>query len=270
MDRASFEASLRARARRRDVEGHPTPGELAAYHAGELTEEGEGQIQDHLTICEECARLLLSLSEFEQYRPEPEPAGGGDPSAAAWLRFRERLHEEKEAAAPAQEQEETRTAVLPLQRRRVPIWQRPLVAWAAAAVLALIVVGLEMRMGALREENRRLIATQPSTPILDLSADVQRSGGGEILEASGNNPILRLHLSDRDEEIKEYEGQILASSGGEPVVSGERLFPDPSDGALHFDLTRRPLPRGDYVVRVYGLGEGRPLIAEFPPFRIPR
>lgn len=141
MDRSSFEAS-RERARQRELEGHPAPGDLAAYHAGRLTEERTGQIKDHLTVCEECALLLDSLVEFEQYRPEPLPSGE-DPSAAAWLRFRDRLREE-EAAAPAPE-EEPRTVVQPLQRRRVPVWQRPAVAWGVAAVMAFCAVGLGIR-----------------------------------------------------------------------------------------------------------------------------
>lgn len=69
-----LDAALRhlAEQQRRSLTSHPTPQELAAYHAGELPPEAEARILDHLAICRECSDLLLDLSGFADLKP---PAG---------------------------------------------------------------------------------------------------------------------------------------------------------------------------------------------------
>lgn len=258
MDRSSFEASRRARAKQRELEGHPTPGDLAAYHAGRLTDPRKRQVQDHLAVCEDCAVLYDSLIEFEQFQPEPD-ASGADPSDAAWLRMRERLREEEAAESPAPE-EEPRTAVQPLQRRRVPVWQRPVVAWAVAAGLMLCVVGLGLRVGSLQEENRRLTTPPPSSPLVELYAGTQRSADNDMPEATGSNPFIIFYLSDLETAEPEYEGEVVSVSSGKPIIPRVLLTLD--DAAVHFNLTQRSLPPGDYVVRLYSLRQGKPLVAE--------
>src|SRR5690349_24851844 len=98
VDKPSFEESLRAlAARRRSGEDHPASEDLVAYRAGDLTAEEDDRIQEHLTQCRDCARLLLDLAEFEQLTPPPDELGPVDARAeASWQRLRSRLKDEDE------------------------------------------------------------------------------------------------------------------------------------------------------------------------------
>ncbi len=258
MDRSSFEASRRERAKQREAGGHPTPGDLAAYHAGRLTEERNGQIKDHLVVCEDCALLYDSLIEFEQYRPEPD-ASGEDPSAAAWQRFRERLREEEvaEAPAPAEEEENTRTVVMPLQRRQVPLWQRPVVAWSVAAGLALCVVGMGIRVGSLQQLLRPRFE-----PVAEFQGTVRGEESGiETLSGSG-----LLYLVP-ETFLTEYEIEI-SPRVGEDVVVGPLLGVPDRNGALALYLPPSSLPDGEYKARIFGVQNGQRRLLQEHLFQI--
>ncbi len=74
---------------RRDPEEHPSPEELSAYQANELTPEEDERIQDHLAVCQHCTELLLDLEEFlEPPAVAAEPAADFE-AAADWKRLRE-------------------------------------------------------------------------------------------------------------------------------------------------------------------------------------
>lgn len=261
MDRSSFEASRRERAKQREAEGHPTPGDLAAYHAGRLTEERSGQIKDHLVACEDCTLLYDSLIEFEQYRPEPD-ASGADPSDAAWLRMRERLREEERAEAPASApaQEEPRTApVVPLQRRRVPMWQRPAVAWAVAAGLALCVVGLGIRSMTPPEPpaEQSEIGFRDYVPLRLLSA--KRGNGEEEKTVVTIDPDVEavdfeIPLTDPSPEAT-YEAALFRSEQEEPLWTRTK---QESGEYLVVGVRRSVLVPGSYrfeVRKVQGNGD---------------
>lgn len=272
MDRLSFEASLRARAKQREAEGHPAPGDLAAYHADRLTDERRAQIKDHLMVCEECARLLDSLIEFEQYRPEPDPPGE-DPSAAAWLRLRERLREEEASEAAVQEEEPT-TIVQPLQRRRVPVWEKPGVAWAVAAVMALCVVGLGIRNmtppvpPAERREPgaRQVIYLYPDE-------DVRRGGGGvgegapELPDPTVDEVSYEMTLQDRLPDAT-YQAELFAvEQDDKPLLTVERKEPDKF---LTIGIPRGFLPPGAYRFKVHRVeGNGSRTLVDTYSFNVP-
>lgn len=247
MDRSSFEASRRARAKQRELEGHPTPGDLAAYHAGRLTDPRKRQVQDHLAVCEDCAVLYDSLIEFEQFQPEPD-ASGADPSDAAWLRMRERLREEEAAEAPVPE-EEPRTAVQPLQRRRVPVWQRPVVAWAVAAGLMMCVVGLGLRVGSLQEEVRESSRLRLVSDAEPLEENQERGEEApEVASISGEGILV---LSPPvDPPFDEYEVELAPASGGSPLASLRGPAPR---GYLNVLLPPGSLPTGEYLANIYGI-----------------
>jgi hypothetical protein len=78
-------------ARHREGGGHPTPEQLAALRHGELSAEVADTVQDHLSVCRHCARLLLDLIEFEE-PPEASDSTAADPAAqSAWLDLRNRM-----------------------------------------------------------------------------------------------------------------------------------------------------------------------------------
>lgn len=51
-----------ARSRERELETHPTAGELTAYLAGELSPPDQERLRDHLALCRPCARLVRDLT----------------------------------------------------------------------------------------------------------------------------------------------------------------------------------------------------------------
>lgn len=270
MDRSSFEASRRARAKQRELEGHPAPGDLAAYHAGRLTEEKKRQVQNHLAVCEGCAVLYDTLIEFEQHPPE-SAASGEDQSAAAWLRFRERLREEEaaEAPAPAQEDENTLKAVMPLQRRRVPVLQRPGVAWAVAAMLALCVVGLGIR-GMTPPEPPAERSESGLRQVIPLEEDGALRGGRERTEEPINPTVEEVVYELDLDSIEEatYEADLLAATqAGKPL----RTFKgQATKGYFAIGIERDFLSPGLYRFEVYRIeGNGNRTDVGTYSFKVP-
>src|SRR5947209_7004686 len=119
--RDEIRQNLRAAATAAAGQGpHPEPGELTAYHAGELSLEAERRLQDHLVACRECAALLLDLDRLADpgfgAAAEREAAAERD---AAWESFRREIAAIPEPARPSR-----------------PIPPRWLYALAAALLLA--------------------------------------------------------------------------------------------------------------------------------------
>jgi hypothetical protein len=250
VDKPSFEASLRALARRRAQEGHPEPSELAAYHAGELTEDQEEKIQDHLTICEECARLLLGFSEYSRFQPSKDmDAAAEDQSAAAWQRFQTRLREETEVALPPPTYEREVVAAADagrvLQRERAFSRPRPWLPWTVAAALAVFVAGLGIQVRTLR----------PAAEMRFLSSvDVQSNvrSATEIKALPGDGILV---LTPRD-FFSEYEVEIAPQSGGDAVAGPIRGQADEL-GNLILYIPPSSLPEGVYVARTFGIRDGQ-------------
>jgi hypothetical protein len=271
VDKPSFEASLRALARRRAQEPHPEPSELAAYHAGELTEDQDEKIQDHLTICEECARLLLGLGEYSRFQPSKDAdTAAADQSAAAWQRFQARLREE--GPAKATRTEAPAAPVVPLQRRRTPLVQRPGFAWAVAAVLALCVVGLGIRNASLPEqpaEQREPGARQ--VIYLDPDGDVQRGGEGggasELPDPTVEEVVYEMPLQDPRPGAT-YEAEIFAVEQDDQPRRTIRI--NESDEYLAIGIPRGSLAPGAYRFRVHRIeGNGSKTLVGTYSFDVP-
>lgn len=138
VDKPPFEESLRAlAARRRSGESHPGPEELVACQAGHLTSEEGGCLQEHLTRCRECARLLLDLAEFEQLAPSPEGTRVcRHPGRSLPAALQSRLWEEGEF-------NEEPSLVQHRLRPRVPLlWRNLALPWALATGLAMYALEL--------------------------------------------------------------------------------------------------------------------------------
>lgn len=263
MDKPSLEESLRAlSARRRSDEPHPDPDELVAYQAGGMAVEEADRIQEHLTQCRDCARLLLDLADFEQLALPPEELGPVDARAeASWQRLRNRLREEEEPTAEP----------YVLQRRRrlmAPTWRRPALPWALAAGLALCVVGLGMRTGILEQRLADLSRPRvPSTILLESEDDGSRGGGDETLLRAGEPVRYELLLAggSKSPAYSLYSIRMVAVSGhADPVPVGRQ----PADqGFLHVYLASAPAA-GAYVFEVSGIEGGREVPVGRYPFEI--
>jgi hypothetical protein len=75
-DQGSVPGEPEGRAHSERFEDHPTPEELSAYQAGELTPEQSDAIQEHLAGCELCTEVLLDLHRFLDLPPEDRPREG--------------------------------------------------------------------------------------------------------------------------------------------------------------------------------------------------
>jgi Putative zinc-finger len=258
LDKPSFEESLRELAARRlAAEGHPSPENLAAYRAGELSKERHEQIKDHLAICEDCSRLFLDLADFERFEPARESLSPADAQAeASWQRLRERLHEEPAALEREEDaRADERVPVLSAfpSRRRIPVWRRPALPWALAAGLTLCVVGLGLRMGSLEQAVGEL--SRPRTgPVVTLlpEDDATRGESGTELPFHAEESVtydLLLSSDPKAPTFSLYEVEIVqADGGGRPISAGRDAG---SQGMLRISW---PSPEpGDYVCQVFGI-----------------
>lgn len=126
-----------------DPEEHPSIEILSAYAAGELSEQEEENVQDHLVACRECSGFVLSFKEFQE-PVEPDSGPVADFAFAA------------ERRKPAQ------TGGGPGQRHPLR--------FAMAALLAFAMVGSSLYF--LRTPNRPPVA-------VFLPSDLQARGAGD-------------------------------------------------------------------------------------------
>jgi hypothetical protein len=261
VDKPPLEESLRAlAARRRSGENHPAPEELVAYRAGDLTAEEDDLIQEHLTQCHDCARLLLDLAEFEQLPPPPEELGPVDARAeASWQRLRSRLREDEE---PEVEQPPV------LQHRprpRVPLWRRPALPWALAAGLALCVVGLGWRTGSLERQIEELSRPQAVQVVTLVSEEERARGAGDEAPVRAGDGVAYNLLLPSDPEVPTYplyEVKIVSATGeAKPIPVGRQ----PADeDVLKVSLRAAPDP-GDYVFEISGIaGDQEAPVGRYP------
>ena len=258
MDKPSFEESLRAlAARRRSGENHPAPEELVAYRAGDLTPEEDDRIQEHLTQCRDCARLLLDLAEFEELTPPPEELGPVDIRAeASWQRLRSRIKEEDEP------EEEPSLVLQHRPRPPVPLWRNPVVPWALAAGLTVCVLWLGLRMGSLQSEIARISSPRLNVSFEDLAMGETRSVGGPETPVLHDGGVL---IFSPSEEAAEYEVEVTSADGA-PVI--QPLRGPAVDDVLTLGIPPSLLPVGEYSARLYAIESGERRLLEEHAFRI--
>lgn len=234
----------------RDLEPHPSPDELAAYSAGELSAAGETRIQNHLALCPHCLELLLDLEHWSDPESGSEPSLPADEKAVAWQALQARLATE---AAP----------------RRRPglrlVSSRP--AYALAAALLIAVVGLSLRVWHLERSLADLSNPQVNAPVVDLlPASPLRGEPGEraVVELAPASRFFALILSPKGSpDYAGYRVEIL-DAGGRAVWSEGGLEKN-RYGSFTLILPRGFLRLGEYRLRLYGLKDGAgQLIEEFP------
>lgn len=213
---------------RRDPEEHPSPEELSAYQANELTPEEDERIQDHLAVCRHCTELLLDLEEFLQ--PPAVAAGpAADFEAAAdWKRLRDHLPQ------PAKARSQKRFA-------------QPL---AASLVGALILLGLSSwRVITSQREviELRSQVAELRQPIVNLQTISLRSIRGEAFELPADRPVRLTLETSAPKEYGEYTVQIMDSE--DKPISVSTLRKD-EHGKLTMTLPKNFLKPGSYTIRL--------------------
>jgi len=220
---------------RRDPEEHPSPEELSAYQANELTPEQDERIQDHLAVCGHCTELLLDLEEFLQ-----PPAVAAEPvadfeAAADWRRLRDHLPQ------PAKISSHKRFA-------------QPL---AASLIGALILLGLsswrvitsQREITELRNQVAEL--RQPIVNPYEISLRGVRSG--EALKLPADRPVRLTLETSAPKEYGEYRVQIMDSE--DKPISVRTLRKD-RHGELTMILRENSLNPGSYMLRLVGVRGG--------------
>jgi hypothetical protein len=236
-----LDAALRhlAEQQRRSLTSHPTPQELAAYHAGELPPEAEAKILDHLAVCRECSDLLLDLSGFADLKP---PAGVPELTDQQveedWQALRARMRTEE--GTP-------RTNVVPIRpagpvarpgHRNSP-WL-PL----AASILAVLGFSFGIYQSVQLGKQRQLW----STTYLSLEDSTQRSGSAEEAQSmSSRVGAVLLLYPEADKLYSAYEVEIV----GQTKVPATP--PREVDQAVPLVIQPGFLKPGSYEIRLLGV-----------------
>jgi hypothetical protein len=241
-EKPPLDAALRhlAEQQRRSLTGHPTPQELAAYHAGELPPEAEARVLDHLAICRECSDLLLDISGFADLKP---PAGVPELTDAQVEQDWQALRAKMRVGEGRKERTAEVVPIRPMGPAARPARWTSLLLPVAASLLAVIgfSFGLYQSVQVSRLSRPRVV------PVIS-SADVER---GETIPrvSSQNGGVIYLEPGP-EKEYPRYEAELI---GGEEVLA---RFPiGPIDGSASIMVP--PLEPGSYHIRLYGIEGGR-------------
>lgn len=232
-----------AAARSRGLEGHPSPQELLDYHFDALPPEEADALQDHLSLCRECAQVVLDLAAFA--RPDADET----PSAALgseWNRLQERLGRERRETPP-RPKSTSKTGRLP---------------WALAASLLMILglLGWNWKLRELTQPHADVIVAvlSPRTPGMERSpeAPVQVE-----VPRKRSRVHLRLNLGDL-RSFPDYRLELADPNGG--VLWEDSDVVRQPDGAFVLDLPVSLVEPKVYTVRLYGQSGGdRVPLAEY-------
>lgn len=239
----TLDAALRhlAEQKRRSLTSHPTPQELADYHAGELPPEAEARILDHLAICRECSDLLLDLSGFADLKP---PAGVPELTDEQvdedWQSLRSKIRKD-EPRKPAEVVPIRPAGPAPVPSR----WNSP---WLPVAASLLAIIGFSFSIYQSIQVGR--FSRSRVVPVIS-SANVERSGSSGIRIPAENGGLIYLD-SDPDESYPTYEAEIVREDEVLALVPvgpiGDESVPLIVPG---------PLKPGKYEIRLYGIEGGR-------------
>jgi len=178
---------------------HPSPDRWLAYHRGELPEDEETRLQEHLARCRDCFDLAEAAAAFAE--PEKPDAGQEVETAALWRLLRSQL-------GPSVGNVRSISA----GRRGRPLWRFRLASTLAASLFVAL-VGLNLQQ---RSEIAALHAPQPNVAFVDLPSGERAAGGREQTVPAGTRMLV---FSDKD--LPAYWLAIREAATGKEVWSGE-------------------------------------------------
>jgi hypothetical protein len=197
------------------IEPHDEFLELCALAAsGQLTQEEQGRLREHLAVCASCREILaqyetvvdqgISAMAAKQAPDKLEPGPSWSLKRAEAALF-ERIAREQQTATPPPEDEpqpESSHDARLFPFAGAATWRR---VWAlyAAAILLSIALGLcAYRVGVRRGVN--FAKTAPSQPRLDAQLALE----AQLSDAGHEREIARAQLAQRDREIADLHRQL--------------------------------------------------------------
>lgn len=233
---------------------HVPPEDLLTYHEGQLAEADNEAIRDHLTVCSQCAGLVLGLARFSGVElGEPPEELSDSVLAERWEAFRPRLEREHHpgpASVPAPRELPIRPGIFP---------RRKLYA-ALAAGLAAVSLGLAFWAGTWHRRQVELL--QPAVRVAVSSllpqeiAAARNQGVAEptAVPAWADRFLLILNFFTPS-SYPAYQARILDATGRE--VWSSRDLRRASDGSFALEVPRSFLPAGSYRIELSGLRGAR-------------
>lgn len=223
---------------------HPSPDRWLAYHRGELSEDEETLLQEHLGLCRDCFDLCEAAAAFAGPDEAPGPAQERE-TDALWSELRPRLDPPPSPAA-------ANVREISAGARRRPFPDRLPLALAASLLVA--TVGLTLWNLRLQSTVDALRAPRPNAPIFDFTAGERLPDSVErTLSASTGPWMLVFHPS---EDLPVYRLKLQDAETGRELWSSE-LRPD-EDLALTLQLPEG-LPPGRYRLELADGSGGRVL-----------
>ena len=232
-------ASMLTAARKEALPSHPSPDDLAAYHARALTPSRSDRIQDHLSFCRDCSRVVMNLAPEIGAARHYSPLSDRHVSEA-WERFVQHLAPEGSAESLPSE------SALPSRGRS---------AWSAWAALLIAAVGVaSFSIWILRS------LPQPEANVdrvfLRSEEDQTRSDGREVVQPASNagSLLLVLQASWADDPFPRY-GLTLESEeeNSQRALWGSDDLRKESTGEFTVSFPPKFLPPGHYRLRLFGL-----------------
>lgn len=234
MAKPTFEEALTALAaqQRQGLKEHPSPDELLAYHSRQLESAPKESMQDHLSVCGECARMVLSLG----LNPNPETGRkilsiSHQEVDSGWKMLEDALNEPKHPP-PAR-----------------PLFHQLRFAYSIAALLLFGVVGLTAWTITNREPMIRI-----NVPHRALGAQTDQTRGAVepelVLPANGQTYYLLLQSTDTV-DYPGYRIEVIDRGTSRIWWSSNEISPLP-DGDFSLEFNQLPRP-GSYRIVLTGL-----------------
>ncbi len=218
---------------------------LIAYRDGSLPAAERETIQEHLSLCPRCTRLLLELRDFEADAAQGGIAGAEPLKRHAWEALSRRL------PAAASGQSPVVRPIAGAGRREAPPRRVARFAYAAAAALLLLaVVGLGVwAASTAREERQRLARLEQMLEEREASLATVRSSlaATERQLASTRGRIERLEKEIAERAAERVAASREAARGGakEPTAQVAGTTPERQAGEREAPA---PRPRADTTV----------------------
>ncbi len=236
-----------------DGQDHPTPDELLAYHAGELSEEAHERVRTHVAWCRDCARTVLDLASWPDVElRDPGLERTADEEAADWQAIRQGLAAGRgEAPSPAPKRP---VRERPRARRRS---YGPVHLLAAALLVA--VVGLSFQITRLTRQVTELTRPRANVFVTDLeSVTAAARRDGEELRTTrvpdGMEIVVFLLVEDDVRPFDDHAVEIRDAAGR--VFWRHRGLRSPPEGGFSVEVPVDVLPSDEIEIRLYGLAAG--------------